>query len=129
MLPARSVGRCPLLLVLLLTTRYPLLTLLFGRVTLRIYNLFVALKSSSWRKTILTEWCLWDTGAQITMIPGGRLTDAVKGGPSAPDMGFLQAEILLVCSPSFLSTTSHILQISRRSGTTNLDYDHSFQII
>jgi hypothetical protein len=80
-------GRCSLLLVPLVITRYPLLTLLCGRVTLQIYNLFIALKLSSWPKTIsdqqvFSEWCLWDIGAQITMIPGGRLKDAVKGGPS-----------------------------------------------
>ncbi|KAG8820326.1 hypothetical protein FRC17_010198, partial [Serendipita sp. 399] len=39
------------------------------------------------------EWCLWDTGAQITMMRGDRLNADVKGGADAPTSGFLQAEI------------------------------------
>ena len=111
MLPARSVGRCSLLLVLLLTTRYPLLIWAGNFENLQfIHGLeIVILAEDDSDLQVFSEWCLWDTGAQITMIPGGRLTDAVKGGPSTPDMGFLQAEILLVCSLSFLNTTSHIL--------------------
>lgn len=41
-----------------------------------------------------TEWCLWDTGAQLPMIKSGRLGDDVKGGTNAPDSGFVQMEIL-----------------------------------
>ena len=34
-------------------------------------------------------WCLWDTGAKITKILGSQLNADVKGGPDAPEQGFL----------------------------------------
>jgi hypothetical protein len=43
-----------------------------------------------------SEWCLWDTGAQVSMIPGGGLTNDVKGGANVPDAGFLPMEIVWV---------------------------------
>jgi hypothetical protein len=42
-------------------------------------------------------WCLWDTGAQITMMLGSQLNDDVKG-PNAPDQGFLSMDISCVDS-------------------------------
>lgn len=38
-------------------------------------------------------WCLWDTGAQITTILGSQLNADVKGGPDAPEQGFLSMDI------------------------------------
>jgi hypothetical protein len=43
-------------------------------------------------------WCLWDTGAQITTILGSQLNADVKGGPDAPEQGFLSMDISCVDS-------------------------------
>ena len=37
-------------------------------------------------------WCLWDTGAQISMILGSQINQDVKG-PDAPAEGFLSMDI------------------------------------
>jgi hypothetical protein len=38
-------------------------------------------------------WCLWDTGAEITTRLGSELNADVKGGPDAPEQGFLSMDI------------------------------------
>jgi hypothetical protein len=48
-----------------------------------------------------TEWCLWDTGAQLSMITNGRQVGGIN------DLGFLQMEILRVTFHfPFISLTS-----------------------
>ena len=37
-------------------------------------------------------WCLWDTGAEMTIL-GSQLNADVKGGPDAPEQGFLSMDI------------------------------------
>jgi hypothetical protein len=65
-----------------------------GPVTLFIYaQITISSEDDSVTQTF-TEWCLWDTGAQLPMITNGRLNGDVKGGTNAPDSGFLQMEIL-----------------------------------
>ncbi|KAG8764328.1 hypothetical protein FRC19_006285 [Serendipita sp. 401] len=79
------------------------------------------------------EWCMWDTGAQITMVAGVRLDPAVKGGANAPPQGFLQAEITfggvqtpsIQCSigyrPQLPNNTQHII-LGQRSLIECIEY-------
>jgi hypothetical protein len=42
------------------------------------------------------EWCLWDTGAEVSYILGAKLSLEVKGGQNAPENGYVIGEIMYV---------------------------------
>ena len=42
------------------------------------------------------EWCLWDTGVQISYILSSRLNPGVKSGPKSPKKGFISGDIMYV---------------------------------
>ena len=61
------------------------------------------------------EWCLWDTGAMVSYMRGGRLCPGVKGGHNSPENGFVMGEIRYVYL-SFETRKSLASLFASRSG-------------
>ena len=61
-------------------------------------NVLVASDDEEYEQEFTNVWCLWDTGAQIATILGSQLNADVKGGPDAPEQGFLSMDISWVDS-------------------------------
>jgi hypothetical protein len=62
----------------------------------------IEIKSNDGKYSLtFSEWCLWDTGAHLSMISGNRLSDDVKGA-NAPDAEFLEMSIKWVTLPPLL---------------------------
>jgi hypothetical protein len=38
-------------------------------------------------------WCLWDSGAEVSYVLGGRLNSEVKGDQASAENGYVSAEI------------------------------------
>ncbi|KAF8223432.1 hypothetical protein L208DRAFT_1381444 [Tricholoma matsutake] len=47
-------------------------------------------------QTFMDEWCLWDSGVEVSHVHGGKLSYKVKGGHNSTENGYVMGDITYV---------------------------------